>query len=138
LDDGEQGLDDLAAFAVSGLVRLAEEAGDSSRAVSILVDAASLPLGLPAARARLHEAAAIAEERLHDADRAVALYRRVLKDTPGDARALTRLSAIFEGADRIDDLLALRRHELGLADGPEARIALRLSIASLLGRAGDA
>ena len=138
--DGEDAGEDhgeLASFAVRKLVRLAEAEGDHDRAVQILVDAASLPLGAEAARERLHEAAVIAEELLGDADRAVALYRRVLADSPGDARAIGRLSAIFEGKGSLDDLLSLRRHELGLATEAAAKIALRLSIAALLGRAGD-
>src|SRR5262249_25731529 len=100
-------------------------------------DAAALPLGAEAARERLHEAANIAEEMLGDADRAVSLYRRVLADSPRDAHAIARLSAIFEAKGSIEDLLSLRRHELGLATEPAAQIALRLSIATLLGRAGD-
>ena len=138
LADGEiDGLAALASFAIVKLVRLAEAEGDHDRAVQILVDAAALPLGAEAARERLHEAATIAEELLGDADRAVALYRRALADSPGDARAIARLSAIFEAKGSIDDLLSLRRHELALAGEPAAKIALRLSIAALLGRAGD-
>jgi len=138
LREGDHGAVELAGFAIGALVRLAEAEGDHDRAVTILVDAAALPLGADAARQRLHEAATLAEDRLGDADRAVALYRRVLADSPADARAITRLSAIFEGSARVADLLSLRRHELGLAGDAPARIALRLSIAALLGRVGDA
>jgi tetratricopeptide (TPR) repeat protein len=134
-DDPELG--ELAAFAIRELVQIAGAEGDYRRAVAILEGAAALPLGPEAGRARLHDAAAIAEERLADADGAVALYRRILDGAPGDARALARLSAIFADGDRVDDLLALRRHELTLASTAEARIELRLSIAALLGRAGD-
>jgi tetratricopeptide (TPR) repeat protein len=138
LGEGEsEGLGELASFAIVKLVRLSEAEGDHDRAVRILVDAAALPLGAEAARARLHEAAVIAEERMGDADRAVALYRRVLADSPGDALAIARLSAIFETKGSIEDLLSLRRHELGLVTETSAKIALRLAIAALLGRAGE-
>jgi tetratricopeptide (TPR) repeat protein len=135
--DGDAALGDLAAFAVRELVHLAAAEGDHLRAVEILVEAAALPLGEAAARARLHDAATIAEERLGEPDRAVSLYRRILDQTPDDARALGRLSAIFAAADRVADLLALRRHELALAATPAAKIELRLSIAELLGRSGE-
>lgn len=135
--EGEDDLAELAAFAIRELVHLASAEGDHLRAVEILVDAARLPLGPEVARARLHEAAAIAEERLRDPDRAVALYRAILEATPDDDRALGRLSAIFAGGDRVGDLLALRRHQLALAQDREERIDLRLSIAELYGRAGD-
>ncbi|APR77772.1 Exonuclease SbcC [Minicystis rosea] len=128
----------LAAFAIRELTQIAVTAGDHEHAVSILVEAAALPLGDDAARARLRDAAAIAEERLGDADRAVTLYQRILESAPDDAQALARLGSIFESAGRVADLLALRRHELSLADSVEAKLALRLSIAELFGRAGDA
>ena len=134
----ERDLGELGAFAIRELVHLAVAEGDHRRAVGILVDAAALQLGAPEARARLHEAAAIAEERLGDADRAVALYRRILDTAPEDARALSRLGVIFADGGRVPDLLDLRRHELSLAAGTEAKLALRLSIAALHGRAGDA
>ena len=135
-DDGD--LADLAAFAIRALVELAVGEGDHRRAVVILVDAASLPFGEEVTRARLHEAAAIAEERLGDPARAVVLYRRILAGTADDARALARLGAIFAGEGRTLDLLGLRRHELSLATTTAAKLALRLSIAELFGRAGDA
>jgi tetratricopeptide (TPR) repeat protein len=134
----ERDLGELAAFAIRELVHLAVAEGDHRRAVGILVEAAALPLGADVARARLHEAAAIAEERLGDADRAVALYRRVLETAPDDARALARLGVIFGEAGRVPDLLELRRHELSLAEDTGAKLDLRLSLAALYGRAGDA
>ena len=129
---------ELAAFVVGALVRLAEAAGDHARAIAILIEAAALPLGLDAARARLHEAAVIAEEKLGDVEQAVGLYQRILADTPRDARALERLSAIFAAGDRLADLLSLRRHELGLATAAAAdRIPLRLAVADLYGKLGE-
>jgi tetratricopeptide (TPR) repeat protein len=127
----------LASYAIGKLVRLAQAEGDADRAVKILVEAAALPLGGDAARERLHEAATIAEDQLAAPDRAVALYRRILADSPGDAAAIVRLSAIFEAKGSVADLLALRRHELALAAETGAKTALRLAIAELLGRAGD-
>ncbi|MFT3772152.1 MAG: tetratricopeptide repeat protein [Minicystis sp.] len=137
-DEGEGDLGGLATFAIHELTQIAVASGDHERAVAILVEAAGLPLGDDAARARLRDAAAIAEERLGDADRAVALYQQILASAPDDAQALARLGAIFAGAGRVADLLALRRHELSLAATVEAKLALRLSIAELFGRAGDA
>jgi tetratricopeptide (TPR) repeat protein len=130
-------LAELATFAIRELTRLATGQAAHDRAVAILVEAAELPLGAGAARERLHEAAAIAEDKLGDVDRAVELYRAILSREPGDERAIERLSALFARGDRVADMLALRQHQLGLAGSAAERIRLRLQIAALHGRGGD-
>ena len=71
--DPTRDLTKLAAFTVDQLVSLAEARGDHVGAVAILVGAARLPLGEEAALTRLHEAAAIAEDPMGDADQAITL-----------------------------------------------------------------
>src|SRR6185295_4476765 len=47
--------------------------------------------------------------------------------------ALHELAELYEHGDRLPELLALRRHQLRLETGVEEQLALRLSIAKLLG-----
>jgi tetratricopeptide (TPR) repeat protein len=71
-------------------------------------------------------------------ERAVELYRKLIEDKPDDNKAIASLTKLYSGADRMEDLLALRQHELGLAQDVEKRLALRLQIATLLGSTNDA
>jgi thioredoxin-like negative regulator of GroEL len=130
-------LGELAAFTLDKLVALASSRGDHANAVKILVGAASLPLGEAAALARLHQAAAIAEQPMGDDDRAIALLQAIVERAPADAGALARLSHLFARTERTVDLLALRRHELALATTTADHLRLRLDIVDLLGRIGD-
>lgn len=133
----EEDLAQQATFAVDRLVDLALAAGDHPRAVEILDRAAHLPLGEGPAIARLHQAATIAEERMDDPDRAIALLRTILTQAPANAPAIERLAGLFAHTGRTADLLELRRHELSLAAQVADRLRLRLDIAELLGRLGD-
>ncbi len=128
----------LAAFTVDQLVALASSRADHAGAVAILVGAARLPLGEEAALARLHEAAAIAEAPMGDADQAITLLQAIVERAPSDVEALARLARLFAKTERTADLLALCRHELALATGMADHLRLRLDIAELLGRLGDA
>lgn len=130
-------LGELAAFTLDKLVALATSRGDHGGAVKILVGAASLPLGEVAALARLHQAAAIAEQPMGDDDRAIELLQAIIARAPADAGALARLAQLFARTERTVDLLALRRHELALATTTADHLRLRLDIADLLGRIGD-
>ena len=136
--DASSDLIQLAAFTINNLVSLASARGAHGAAVGILIGAAHLPLGEDAALVRLHEAAAIAEEAMGEPARAIVLLQAVIKRSPSDASALTRLAHLFAKTDRTADLLALRKHELSLATEAADHLRLRLDIAELLGRLGDA
>lgn len=133
----EEDLAQQATFAIDRLIDLALAAGDHPRAVEILDRAAHLPLGEGPAIVRLHQAATIAEERMDDPDRAIALLRTILQQSPSNAPAIARLAGLFARTGRTADLLALRQHELALAPAAADRLRLRLDIAELLGRLGD-
>ncbi len=94
-------------------------------------------IGREEGRYLLHRAAAIAANDLADKDRAITLYRRLLEDSPNDLDAVSRLVVLYQESGRLGDLLALRRHELGLATQIPKRLALRLEIAQLLEATGD-
>jgi len=83
----------------------------------------------------------LAAERAGRADslreRAIELYRTLLEEKPDDIQAISSLTKLYSGAERTEDLLELRQHELGLAEDVDKRLALRLQIASLLGSIND-
>ncbi len=133
----EEDLAKQAELAVDKLVELAIARGDHAGAVQILDRAARLPVGEGPAISRLHQAATIAEDHMGDPERAISLLRTILKQAPANGPAIERLSALFARNDRVADLLALRKHELGLALQAADHIRLRLDIAGLLGRLGD-
>ncbi len=83
-------------------------------------------------RKLIRVAAQLAAGSLDDSERAIELYERLLDDSPEDLDATRRLADLYQRAARLEDLLKLRRHEFGLADSLEKRLALRLEIARLL------
>jgi thioredoxin-like negative regulator of GroEL len=104
----------------------------------LLVWGAALPLPQDASHTLRHEAARRAAHDLGDGGRAATLYREILAEAPRDAEALAALGALYEAGDDKAALLGLRQHALGLADDPDARLALRLDIAALHAALGDA
>lgn len=85
----------------------------------------------------VRQAARLAAQEFEDPERAVALFRRVINEIPDDRESIRHLAKLYEAAERGADLLALRRHELKLAETVEQRLALRLEIARLLVAQGD-
>lgn len=154
-------LEEHASHALERLVSLSVEDGDHAHAMARLVDGSKLPFSPAGARALTHRAASIAAVELGDGERAIALYRSILEGAPDDEAAIERLGALYLAAERLDDLVGLRRHQIELtrqaaapaevpsfddlvayAEGSgdaavDARLGLRLDIAALLGRTGD-
>ncbi|MBI2896504.1 MAG: tetratricopeptide repeat protein [Deltaproteobacteria bacterium] len=126
---GKHTAEDCSTWSLGELARLAGEAGDHERRIDLLVAASEATRSIEL----LHQAVQTAVEGLNDPPRAIDLCRRILAQDTGDARAIERLAALYAAGDRTADLLALRRHELGLAKDADRRIALRLEIARLVG-----
>ena len=74
----------------------------------------------------LEEAAAVAEDLLHDAERAIAAWSQALEVDPSHTTAIAALERIFLKHHRWDELLRLCEHELALVgEGNEsARLTL--------------
>lgn len=89
------------------------------------------------ARQVLHAGAELAVERFADTARAITLLSSLVEDDLDDAGAVATLAGLYEAAGRNQDLLALRRRELGQAETTEERLSLRIEIARLLRDAGD-
>ncbi|MFO0661437.1 MAG: tetratricopeptide repeat protein [Polyangiaceae bacterium] len=82
-------------------------------------------------------AAEIAAGPLGDENLAVRLLGGLLDEEPGDLSTIAKLATLYAKAGRTADLLALRRHELGLTPPLERRLDLRLEAAQLLTTLGQ-
>jgi len=125
--------DSFTAWALDRLVVLFVESGDQQRAVDVLVRGAEMPFEQAAALVLRHRAAELAGAHLADASVAVGLYRQIIALVPDDARALAALAKLYEASGMLRELADLRRHELGFARDADARLALRLDLARVLG-----
>jgi tetratricopeptide (TPR) repeat protein len=76
-------------------------------------------------RAAAHAASVGASER------AIHLYRRLLRDLPGDARIVAGLAELYRAGEQHAELIELHEHELGLEGDAKKRSALRLELARL-------
>jgi tetratricopeptide (TPR) repeat protein len=103
------------------------------RAHGLLLASASLPLAAPLRHQDLHRAARIAARDLKDHGRAIALYRDLLRSDQSDRQVVQELAELYQAGDHLPELLTLKRHDLSLEPEPDAQLALRLQIASLLG-----
>lgn len=107
-------------------------AGQHEHAFDLWSSAASLVAG-DRATGLLHRAAEIAFEAKRR-DAATDLYRQIVERSENDAIALDRLAALHREADRLPDLLTIRRRQLSLCGDADQRLALRLDVAAILGQ----
>jgi tetratricopeptide (TPR) repeat protein len=118
--------------AVDGLVSpllASKDPADLRQAVDLLLDASRLPLPVADSKGLRARVGQIAIE----ADKAVArdVYRRIVDEEPDNREAIASLAGLYEQADLLSELIALRRRQLDLLSDGEARLALRLEIARL-------
>jgi tetratricopeptide (TPR) repeat protein len=131
---GQRSALDAALWSLEALAKIAGEAGEQGRQVELLVEAARLALDPEVTRRLRREAAEVASGKAGDRRRAVDLYEGILAQSPDDTGALEALAPLFEADGRLADLLALRRHELGLGGtSVQRRVALRLEVSRLVG-----
>lgn len=124
---------DLAVWALDKVIAYHVFAGNSERAVQILLDGARLPLDAERSctmRRRAAEMMAEAGER----SRAIEVYRGVLEGLPEDVEVLRRVATLCEDDGRVSEALALRLKELDLIEDPERRLELRLDHSRLTGK----
>ncbi|MCB9602804.1 MAG: hypothetical protein H6720_21005 [Sandaracinus sp.] len=98
----------------------------------LLLGATRMP-GAPidVTKRRLREVAELDEDRLGDADGAVAAYGALLSLDPADEEARRRLGELLERLERWDALVAhLERESLGVVD-PDAKASLLMRLALL-------
>jgi len=119
-------------WALDQLVSVHERDESPARAVSLLADAALLPVGAETSLEWRRRAADIATASGDNA-RAIVLYRGILDETPNDTGVLGALAAVCEQEDRLPEMMALLSHELGLTEESDRRLQIRLDLARLVG-----
>jgi tetratricopeptide (TPR) repeat protein len=134
--DGKSTAPDCLVRAAQGLAKLLgtsrDKSGDKSdvrRAVDYLLEASRLPIAADVAQALRARAGELAMEV--DKKLARELLRQTVDLDPKNRNAVKALARLYEEADLLGDLLALRRRELDDASGADERLALRLDIAHL-------
>jgi len=118
-------------WALEKLAELHMNDGHADRAVSLLTDAALLPVGGEVSRDLRRRAAEIAVGA-NDRRRAIVLYRGILDELPDDEAVLAALADVCDAEGNLTEMLALRRHELSLCRDPERRLVLRLDLVRLV------
>ncbi|TPV92869.1 MAG: tetratricopeptide repeat protein [Myxococcales bacterium FL481] len=90
----------------------------------------------------LGQLAAVYDQHLGQADRAIACHQRALELDPENAEALHALQVLYERNERWEELLSVFRRKIALEGDPLARQQLRFQVAYLqeemLGRVDDA
>ncbi|MBX3224301.1 MAG: hypothetical protein KF795_27550 [Labilithrix sp.] len=119
------------AWANGELTRLRENAGDHEEVVALLLKRAEADPDGEQALGLRHRAAEVAEGRLGDRDRAVALYEEILEQERGDARAHERLRALYADLGKYNELARLLATLIDLAEAPDVRSLLRVDLARL-------
>jgi tetratricopeptide (TPR) repeat protein len=130
---GTRDVGESAAWAHAQLLAIMDAAGETKAAFALLLEGSALPLPAEQTRAMRVRAAELAAGPLGDRTRAIDLYRAVLDEAPSDTKAFDSLAELFTRENRLADLLALRKLELGAATDAERKLALRLDIARLVG-----
>lgn len=135
-DEGEvlHAPDAVTSWALDKLLELHSRAARFEDEMELLVLAARLPFEADHRLQMRRRAAAIANEKLGDAGRAMELYRDVLETEPEDLDALAKLADLYEAAGRWPELLGIRQRELTLTTAEAHRLELRLKIVSLIDR----
>jgi tetratricopeptide (TPR) repeat protein len=79
----------------------------------------------------LAEVGAVYERELHDSERAVDVYQRILEIDPEDLLAISRLDALYQTTGNWNELLSVLERQADLAQSPDEAIAHRYRIAEL-------
>ncbi len=125
-----------ALWALERLVQIRMDSNDPRAAVALLEKGAKLPFAPEKSRELRYRAAELSSELVGDTTRAVALCRGILEEAPDDAVTIALLAGLYARDNRRDELLDLRRRELGLHPPLHRRLSLRLDVARVLGELG--
>ncbi len=123
--------DEANGWALAELTKLREAASDYKETFSLLVRQAETSVDPDAQRSLRRRAAAIARDRLNDAQGAAELYEELFEDDPTDADAASALRALYASSSRFQELGRLLERLIDVADAPAKRSELRLELAKL-------
>lgn len=101
--------------------------------LTLLRESAGAPIAKETARTFAERAAQLAQTTLKDSELAVSLYQNALELSPNDPGLLSALSAEYDRAGRLDDLVVLRRRELLATPSVGRRLELRLELSRVQG-----
>jgi tetratricopeptide (TPR) repeat protein len=121
---------------VDATVRLADmhsAAGEAAEELALLRASAAAPIAKDKAQQFAERAARLALGALQDSELAIELYQRALELAPNDPGLLAALSAEYDRAGRLDDLVVLRRRELLATPSVSRRLELRLELSRVQG-----
>ncbi len=116
-------------WALAELLRVHNEEGNAERIVELLEESAKLPFTRARTREILHEAGRTALDRVGDARAAQRLYARLFDEDPRDEEAASRLAEVYASLGRKEDLLAVRKRQVSVAESATARVEHRLEAA---------
>ena len=125
------GVDDVNLWALAELTLLREAAEDYQETFDLLVRRAELRAQGDTISELRHKAAAIAREKLGQAEQAIELYDALFEDNPNDTDASAALRDLYAQTERYDDLGRLLERLVDIAESPEVRGTLRMELAKL-------
>jgi len=123
---------------LDALERALVQQGQWADVADLLEKKAALADTVEARLATLLELAAITDERLHDDDRTIAAYERVLSFDPAHDRAGKELEARYSKREDWQALIALLLDRASRHEDPQERVAALMAVANLYeSRIGD-
>lgn len=120
-----------ATWALRALCELRSQADDHRETLELIARLLDVAMDADEIRDLRHRAAAIAEDRLGDSERAIELLEHALQDDPLDHGAAARLRRLLTAAERYSDLGGLLERQVDVTDDSVARAAVRLDLARL-------
>ncbi|HUS31870.1 MAG TPA: tetratricopeptide repeat protein, partial [Kofleriaceae bacterium] len=133
-----QAIDAADTRVLDALERAYVQGGQWAEVADLLEKKAALAESVETRTAILLELAAITDERLHDDDRTIAAYERILSFDPGHHRAGKELEARYSQREDWQALVALLLDRASRHDDPQERVAALMAVANLYeSRIGD-
>ena len=103
-----------------------------ARLVSVLQNRLGATQGGEAVTALLERIASICEEGLHDPQRAVEHYRRILEIAPGNKKALDALGRIYESTEQWTEFIEITRRQIRVTNDRNTKALLYFKCGSVM------
>jgi tetratricopeptide (TPR) repeat protein len=132
----EEGVPSHTVWALEQLVALFLDAKSPLEAVDLLERGSRLPFPAQKSRELRYRAAELSASPVGDTARAIELSCGILDEAPDDAATIALLAGLYAKGGKLEELLELRRRELGLEPPIERRLLLRLDVARVVGELG--
>ncbi|HWA76644.1 MAG TPA: tetratricopeptide repeat protein [Polyangiaceae bacterium] len=123
--------DDANLWALDGLTKLREQAGDYQETFTLLVRQSELGADAGNVKRLRRRAAEIARDKLDSPEKAAELFEQLFEDDPNDHEAADALRALYPRIGRFQELARLIERLIDVATTPSTRSALRLELSEL-------